>query len=188
MIRLKPHHVILALWVLFLVLPLSFAHAQLDEKQPVDYDQLFKESLKRGGKFLNLSGKKIGDEGLRYLGKQEWLKKVTKIDLRYNEISEDGGDILLQFPTLPKLKSLILRHNFLMDRGTVTLAKARNFPNLVELQLGWSEVRDAGALAFSKTKNFPKLQKLDLRGNFLADETKEELKTTLGHFKSLKLY
>ncbi len=163
-------------------------HAQFFEKGPVDYDQLFKESLKRGGKYLNLSGKKIGDEGIKHLIAGGLLDKVKKVDLRYNEITEVGAKLLADMPSRTRLQVLILRHNFLGDAGAKALAQSKSFPNLKELQLGWSEVRDAGALAFGETANFPKLEKLDLRGNFLADDTKKSLKKSLAHFESLKLY
>ena len=83
---------------------------------------------------------------------------------------------------------MILRHNILGDAGSEALAKSNSFPNLEEMQLGWTETRDAGAQAFGKSDKFKKLKKLDLRGNFLASETKEELKKSLGHLKSLKLF
>lgn len=189
MIRKRIFHLILPLLILVLLGIPTTGHAQFfDQNEPIDFEKIFKEGLQRRGKFLNLSGKKIGDEGLKILGQQKWLQKVTKIELRYNDITEEGAKILTRFPTLPKLKTLILRHNFLADNGAVTLSKASNFPNLVEIQLGWNEVRDAGAVAFAESKSFPKLQKLDLRGNFLSDQTKSELKKTLAHLKSLKLY
>ena len=37
-------------------------------------------------------------------------------------------------------------------------------------------------------KSFKNLKKLDLRGNFLANKTKEKLKKSLGHLKTLKLF
>ncbi len=174
--------------VLFSVLFTTGNAQGFDQREPLNYEKIFKEGLQRGGKFLDLSGKKVGDEGLKILGQQKWLQKVTKIELRYNEITEEGAKALTRFPTLPKLKTLVLRHNFLADNGAVTLSTAKNFPNLVEIQLGWNEVRDQGAVAFANTKTFPKLQKLDLRGNFLSGQTKSELKKTLAHLKSLKLY
>jgi len=171
-----------------------FAFAPVDsfgfqsDKNPIDYDVLFKESIKRRGKILNLSGKKIGDEGIEYLVTSQYLKKVQKIDLRYNEITAVGAELLAKMFPLPKLKSLILRHNILGDAGTMALAKSDSFPNLEEIQLGWTETRDAGALAFGSTTKFQKLKKLDLRGNFLSNETKAELKKSLGHLKILKLF
>ena len=160
---------------------------QLD-KSPVNYDVLFKESIKRNGKILDLSGKKIGDEGIEHLIASQYLKKVEKIDLRYNEITAIGAELLAKIFPLPKLKSLILRHNILGDTGATALAKSDSFPNLEEMQLGWTETRDAGALAFGRTGKFQNLKKLDLRGNFLANETKEELKKSLSHLKTLKLF
>ena len=158
------------------------------DKSPIDYNVLFKGSLKRSGKILNLSGKKIGDEGVKRLVSSSYLKKIEKIDLRYNEITAVGAELLAKISPLTKLKSLILRHNILGDAGTTALAKSDSFPNLEEMQLGWTETRDAGALAFGSSDKFGKLKKLDLRGNFLANKTKEELKKSLGHLKTLKLF
>ena len=158
------------------------------DKILIDYDALFKEGLKRRGKLLNLSGKKVGDEGIRRLIASGMLDKVEKMDLRYNEITSAGVELLAKIPPLPKLRVLILRHNILGDAGSMALAKSNSFPNLEEMQLGWTETRDAGALAFCNTGRFQNLKKLDLRGNFLANKTKEELKKSLGHLKSLQLF
>jgi len=54
--------------------------------------------------------------------------------------------------------------------------------------VGWNEIRDEGALAFARSQNFPKLKVLDIRGNFLANKTKETLRKNLAHLKSLKLF
>ena len=187
--RKQFHHLIrLSIILAFLSVPFAGNAQGIDQTGPLDFTKIFKEGLKRRGTFLDLSGKKIGDAGLKILGQQKWLQKLTKIELRYNDITEEGAKTLTRFPILPKLKVLILRHNFLADNGAVTFSEAKNFPNLVEIQLGWNEVRDQGAVAFANTKNFPKLRKLDLRGNFLSGETKSELKKTLAHLKSLKLY
>ena len=179
---------------LILVTLCSGAHAQFFEQKDVfdhselDYNKTFKEGLSANGKTLNLSGKKIGDKGVEVLLTKDFLKKVTKLDLRYNKISEKGAKLLAASKAFGKLKSLELKHNYLLDNGTVALAQSEGFPNLEKLSLGWNEVRDAGALAFAKAKTFPKLKKLDLRGNFLANETKNTLKKDLAHLKSLKLF
>ena len=189
MSRKQFYHFVRPLIILVLLsVPFTGSAQGIDQREPLDFEKIFKEGLQRRGKFLDLSGKKIGDAGLKILGQQKWLQKLTKIELRYNDITEEGATILTRFPILPKLKVLILRHNFLADNGAAILSKAKNFPNLVEIQLGWNEVRDRGAVAFANTKNFPKLRKLDLRGNFLSGETKSELKKTLAHLKALKLY
>ena len=170
-------------------MPANLSGFLLDgDKASVDYDVLFKEGLKRRGKLLNLSGKKIGDEGVRHLIASKVLENAEKIDLRYNEITAVGAELLAKISPLRKLRVLILRHNILGDAGSVALAKSNSFPNLEEMQLGWTETRDAGAQAFGSSDKYQKLKKLDLRGNFLATKTKEELKKSLGHLKSLKLF
>ena len=179
---------------LILVFPWTGAQAQFFEQKDVfdqselNYEKIFKEGLSANGKTLNLSGKKIGDKGVEVLLTKDFLKKVTKLDLRYNKISEKGAQRMAQSKAFGKLQSLEMKHNYLLDNGTVALAQSEGFPQLEKLSLGWNEIRDAGALAFAKTKTFPKLKKLDLRGNFLADETKNTLKKDLAHLKSLKLF
>ncbi|CAI2718896.1 hypothetical protein [Nitrospina watsonii] len=154
----------------------------------IDYDKVFKEGLSRGGKKLRLNGKKIGDKGLALLLEKDFLKKVTDLDLRYNEISERGAAVMAASPALVNLRELELRHNYLLDKGAKALAASENMPQLQELGLSFNEIRDQGALAFAESKNFPKLKKLDLRGNFLADTTKDTLQKKLAHLKTLKLF
>ena len=77
-------------WVLACVTAflLQFAvpgHTQIDKKE-VDYDRLFQDGLQRRGKLLNLSGKKIGDEGVKRLVSSGLLEKVEKLELRYNNM------------------------------------------------------------------------------------------------------
>lgn len=168
--------------------PLSSAQGQIFDKEEMDYDKLFRQGVSRGGKTLNLSGKKIGDEGIKALVSHTIIKKVAKLDLRYNEITEKGAKLLADSENFSKLRTLELRHNFLGDAGAVLLAQSGGLGDLKDLKLGWNEIRDAGALAFAESGKMPKLEKLDLRGNFLSEKTKTALKKSLSHFKSLRLY
>ena len=163
----------------------TIGSAQINSASP-DYETIFKNNLRRG--FLNLSGKKIGDKGIQILLKQGFIGDLKKIDLRYNEISHEGAKLLAKAASFKKLKILILKHNSLSDEGAVALASSNGFAQLKDLQLGWNEIRDAGALAFAESKNFPNLKKLDLRGNFLAGKTKDVLRTSLSHLKSLRIF
>ena len=181
-----PFRVLLVLALLFLSMPWQ-ARAQLDVHE-IDYEKVFAEGFSRGGTVLNLSGKKIGDEGLkRLLQKKDRLRKVKKLDLRYCELTEAAGKMLAQTDAFPALKALEIRHNFLMDAGTSALAGASGLGGLEKLGLGWNEVRDAGALALADSKRFPKLKKLDLRGNYFADKTKEALGKSFAGLRDLKL-
>jgi len=62
----------------FFLLSTNRINAQFDLTAPVDYEKLFAENLSRG--VLNLSRKKIGDEGLEILLKQGFIKKLKKLD------------------------------------------------------------------------------------------------------------
>ena len=62
-IREKSNLIFLLFLVCVLSWPLSLGNAQfLDQKEPLDFEKIFKEGLQRRGKYLNLSGKKIGDD------------------------------------------------------------------------------------------------------------------------------
>ena len=174
-----------AFGILLVFLFSSIVLAQIDSTNP-DYETIFKNNLRRG--VLNLSGKKIGDKGLQNLLKQKFVGDLKKIDLRYNKISPVGAKLLANAGPFKKLKTLVLKHNFLSDEGAVALANSKGFGQLNDLQLGWNEIRDAGALAFAESKNFPNLKKLDLRGNFLAEKTKDVLRISLSHLKSLRIF
>jgi len=173
------------LMVSLVIFSSTITSAQIGFSNP-NYEELFKNNLRRG--FLNLSGKKIGDKGLLVLLQQDFLEDLKKLDLRYNEISPQGAKLLASSASFTNLKTLILKHNFLSDEGAIALAKSSGFTQIKNMQLGWNEIRDAGALAFVESKNFPNLEKLDLRGNFLAGKTKEALRSSLSHLKSLRIF
>lgn len=169
----------------FFLAQTTYAQSGDDE---IDYEQIFKQGLTRGGKNLNLGGKKIGDRGVKILASHEILRKVTRLDLRYNEITAEGAKYLAQSRLLKGLQVLVLRHNFIGDEGTQAVADSAVFSNLVELQLGWNEIHDPGGLALSNSKTLVKLKKLDLRGNFFADSTKETLKQVFKHLPKLRFF
>lgn len=163
----------------------SPAWAQFFE-QEIDLDKLFSEGTSNRGKTLVLAGKKIGDQGVKVLASHEVLKNVVKLDLRYNEITAQGAQYLVESPHAGKLQSLELRHNDLSDGGAEAIANSKNFPSLAKLMLGWNEIHDPGGMAIANSGELiKKLKKLDLRGNFLADATKKALKKSFPHIKTL---
>ena len=192
---MKPSGIIIRTVLLVLLLGAGTVQAQFFEQKDIfgdyanlDYDKIFKAGLSPNGKKLNLSGKKIGDKGVKLLLAHEVLKKVTALDLRYNEISEKGARLMAESKNLTQIKKLELKHNYLLDAGAVLLAESKGFPKLQKLSVGWNEIRDQGALAFAQSQNLPKLKVLDIRGNFLADATKQTLRKDLAHLQSLKLF
>lgn len=163
--------------------------AQIFEQKIEDYEALFRENLSKDGKTLNLAGKKIGDEGIKRLVAFEPVKSVVKLDLRYNQLTEAGARTLAESPVFPALESLELRHNFLGDGGAAALANAQTFPSLADLKSGWNEIHDPGGMAIAESKTLAKtLKMLDLRGNFLADSTKQALSKAFTHLESLQLF
>ena len=129
--------VLIAFYLLMFIFgpPVLLGFSQELDKVKIDYDVLFEKGLKRNGKLLNLSGKKIGDEGIKRLISSGALEKVEKIDLRYNEITASGAELLAKISPLAKLRVLILRHNILGDAGSIALANSSSFPNLWLIEL-----------------------------------------------------
>jgi hypothetical protein len=157
-------------------------------EQKLDYEAVFKEGLSPNGKRLNLSGKKIGDAGVRILAEKEFLRNVVELDLRYNTITERGAEALVGSAFLDGVVILDLRHNALSDAGVLWIAGSSALPKLEDLRLSWNEIHDLGGMALTLSKvRSQSLKKLDLRGNFLADETKKALQTAYKNAESLKL-
>ncbi|MBI4384103.1 MAG: hypothetical protein HY579_08740 [Nitrospinae bacterium] len=183
----KRFALILGALALFAVPALGLA--QFFEKPIEDYDALFRESLSKDGKTMNLSGKKIGDEGIKKLIAFGPVKSVVKLDLRYNKIAEEGARAMAQSGAFPALEFLELRHNFFGDGGAAALAESQAFPKLLDLKLGWNELHDPGGLALAGSKTLAQtLKKLDLRGNFLDEPTKQALSKAYAHLESLQLF
>ena len=77
-------------------IPVDSFSFQLD-KSPVNYDVLFKESIKRSGKILNLSGKKIGDEGIERLIASQYLKKVNSFSSIRIILRKTGFKLIIKY-------------------------------------------------------------------------------------------
>lgn len=85
---------------------------------------------------LDLRKNQLGDEGLDALLSSDKLENIRKLDLRNNQITRKGMEILAKSGKLEKLEALDLRLNKLGKAWESKLTSVGNFPNLSSLKIG----------------------------------------------------
>lgn len=84
---------------------------------------------------LDLRKNQLGDEGLDALLSSDKLGCIRKLDLRSNQITRNGMQILAESGKLQKLEELDLRSNRLGKAWEDKLKSAVKFPNLSSLKI-----------------------------------------------------
>ncbi|MBC8288198.1 MAG: hypothetical protein H8E42_12055 [Nitrospinae bacterium] len=84
---------------------------------------------------LDLRKNQLGDEGLDALLSSDKLGNIRKLDLRNNQITRRGMGVLAGSEKLEKLESLDLRSNRLGKAWEDKLKSAVNFPKLSSLKI-----------------------------------------------------
>ena len=84
---------------------------------------------------LDLRKNQLGDEGLDALLSSDKLGNIRKLDLRNNQISRKGMEILAKSKKLGKLEVLDLRSNRLGKAWESKLKLTGGFPNLSSLKI-----------------------------------------------------
>ncbi|CAF3543774.1 unnamed protein product [Rotaria sp. Silwood1] len=141
--------------------------------------------------FLDLSSKKITDDGLRPLA--EALQKsscpLSNIELEENQISADGCKILCEAIQMNKsLASLDLLGNQIGNEGAIVFAELlKTNSSLVDLDLAFNSISDSGAKALGQSlKLNTTLGLLDVCGNDIGSDGGIALAEALKMNKSLK--
>jgi Leucine-rich repeat (LRR) protein len=83
---------------------------------------------------LDLRKNQLGDEGLEALLISEKLGNLRKLDLRNNQITRKGMELLARTEKLEKLESLDLRSNKIGKAWETKLKSIGKFPNLSSLK------------------------------------------------------
>ncbi|PIP71947.1 MAG: hypothetical protein COW89_09160 [Nitrospinae bacterium CG22_combo_CG10-13_8_21_14_all_47_10] len=84
---------------------------------------------------LDLRKNQLGDEGLEALLSSEKLGNIRKLDLRNNQITRRGMEALVNSGKLEKLEILDLRSNRLGKAWEVKLNSTLKFPKLSSLKI-----------------------------------------------------
>ena len=161
------------------------------------------ETVKRGrehalwplARALDLSGRALGDEGVRELAGCAALRTITDLALADNEIGNVGCAALAASSNLARLERLDLADNRISSEGAAALAGGRALSalrvlvlagngigpaggaaiaeaglSLRALDLADNDLQAAGARALASSAALDALERLDLRGNGLGSD------------------
>jgi uncharacterized protein (TIGR02996 family) len=98
------------------------------------------------------------------------LARLRELDLRDNDLGDEGLAALLASPHLTGLRLLDLRRTNLTGDGAQALAACPRLAGLKTLYLQGNWLRDAGARALAGSEHLGQLRELVLWGNRIGDE------------------
>ena len=110
------------------------------------------------GEALELNGKFIGDEGVEALVSTNRNFDVENLDLSRNKLTWKGAYYLFHSDQFKKLKRLYLGDNNISDKGIKALPAANFTENLSLLDLRYNNIGPEEAIAIVKCEKFRKLQ------------------------------
>lgn len=94
------------------------------------------------------------------------------------EINPVEAAYLSQYPRIIEVEFLDLRQNQLGDEGLIALSESSLFQNLKELDLRNNQITRRGLIKFSESGGFQKLERIDLRVNKLGSRWEKKFKET----------
>jgi uncharacterized protein (TIGR02996 family) len=124
---------------------------------------------------LNLSGTGLRELDVQDLKASPPFVGLEKLDLRFNQISDDGALTLSAAPEMAKLRVLKLGYNPVGTRGVRALASSPQMSQLTTLDLRRTRVANNAAQALIESPYLGRLRRLDLRGNDISQPFREKL-------------
>lgn len=129
---------------------------------------------------LSLNSTQFGDEGVQTIARSE-MASLTKLYLRYNQISAEGAKALGNSKTFSNLALLDLRQNSIGDPGARAIAESAYLQQLTRLDLGENAIGDVGAHALAQSPSLTNLIELRLGQNPISAAGREALQARFGH-------
>jgi uncharacterized protein (TIGR02996 family) len=105
----------------------------------------------------------------------QYLGQITQLDLEYAMVNPAGLYWLSQNPTISALKEINLRNNNVGDDGVRTIARMHGMIRLESLDLVNNRISDRGAALLIGAMNLPMLRELRLSMNPISREVWGEL-------------
>tara|TARA_Y100000590_G_C15566580_1_gene956883 strand:- start:98 stop:640 length:543 start_codon:yes stop_codon:yes gene_type:complete len=121
------------------------------------FDKYIRARLTFNFKVLNLAGQDITPIEAAYLSQYPGLENVEKLDLRKNQLGDEGLEVLINSEKIRNIKNLDLRNNQITRKGMILLSETKNLLNLEYLDL---RVNKLGKKWEEKLKQKGKLPKL----------------------------
>ena len=127
---------------------------------------------------LDLRNNNLGDDGTAILAASPHVKGLRYLDLGFNRIGSSGSASIARSPNLAGLSTLKLDDNFLDypdDRGVAALVAGPHPAQLVTLDLRWNAIGPIGARVLASSPALPRLATLHLGNNAIGDAGAEAL-------------
>ena len=87
------------------------------------FEKYIRARLTFNFKVLNLAGQEITPVEAAYLSQYPGLEKVEKLDLRKNQLGDEGLEVLLNSEKIRNVQELDLRNNQITRQGMLILSK-----------------------------------------------------------------
>lgn len=99
---------------------------------------------------LDLTNKKIGDDGVRSLANSKSHENLTNLNLYNNDIDDDGARALAASPYLVNLTHLDLQYNSIGDDGVRSLVNSKYLKKLIYINLNCNSIGPRGIEALAE--------------------------------------
>ncbi|KAI2507746.1 hypothetical protein MHU86_6642 [Fragilaria crotonensis] len=159
---------------------LSFRYSDLSG----DRASLLLSKIPRNIERLTLCNCEIESQGVRLLARLALECCISFLDLRHNDIGDEGARILSAAMKQKECawKSLILGNCMIGDNGARHLSKGLRLRGFQELDLRGNEIGDRGVFALSRALSLGiDLERLDLRDNQIGDEGADALAVAISY-------
>lgn len=119
---------------------------------------------------IRINDDKIGDTGMRVIGRGHRWSNVEVVELKCNLIGDANAKIIKSNIAWTKLRKLDLSFNLIGDEIATALAENKSWVHLEELLLKSNQIGDRGAKAIGADIFWKKLRVLHLGLNKIGDE------------------
>jgi uncharacterized protein (TIGR02996 family) len=124
---------------------------------------------------LDLRNNNLGDDGTAILAASPHVKGLRYLDLGFNRIGSMGCASIVRSPNLAELTTLKLDDNHIDDGAAWAMVAGAQPTQLVSLHLRWNAVGPVGARALAASPMMPHLATLHLGNNGIGDAGAEAL-------------
>ena len=124
------------------------------------FEKYIRARLTLNPKVLNLAGQEITPIEAAYLSQYPGLEKVEKLDLRKNQLGDEGLEVLLNSEKIRNVQELDLRNNRITRQGMIIISKTENLLNLQRLDLRVNKLGKRWEEKLKEQGQFPKLSQL----------------------------
>ena len=108
--------------------------------------------------------------------KSKQLKRLKRLTLPNNNISDEGAIAIANCDNFKRLTELDFYGNVISDDGVKAIAESSNMANLKKLNLYGNLIEDEGAIALAESKTLTRLRYLFLTSNRCAKQESKRLK------------